>query len=164
MGPMMFLMLACGATDADLLTDVEVEQAWLEDVALREIIVLGGVLRGSAELVVETTDDEVLRGTVDLRGGEIGLALDLAFAGSRQLQLKLPDAPITGDQLLGRYQGFSDGLAVPIGVEVLHLRNEHHVEIDEPLLLAGIGLSISCSWLELSLQEFSWNTDTGELL
>jgi hypothetical protein len=145
-------LAGCKGVDGRDLEDIVVQAAWLEDVELRTLSILGGSVGGAGTLVIETPDDELIETRLRLRGGSLGLGLELFpwMVPVFQAPLRLPDdGEITGDMLVGQFTGNSESISVIGGIEARHLRNRHKVRIDAPLVAMGVGLMISYDWLAL---------------
>jgi hypothetical protein len=143
-------MLSGCAQDLSHLEEVEVRQAWVVGAHLTDVAVIGGGTWGKGTLEVLGMEGEELTVPVTLRGGSVGFAFDFSRS-EPQLQLELPDEPVTADQLLGSYRGSGEEITVVAGVDVKHLHNEHGVGIDQACLAWGLGINFAYEWLNMRL-------------
>ena len=153
------LVAACAPVDLGPLEDLQVEAAWIQEVQVRDMVVLGGTARGDGVLHVVGEGME-LAAPVELDGGVVGFGVDMAnVAPIGTFLLELPDAQVRGEELLGRYRGSLSSMVLLAGVEVRHLHNGRGVGLDQPFLGYGLGMVVGFTWLDLELQD----TPTGAL-
>ncbi len=144
------------------LAGATIERAWLEDYEWVALGVVGGGLDGRAWLYAEGSDGVLYEQYVEIRGGLAGFAVEVTFASEEHLELDLPPAPITGDDLFSRYRGSFEAFVVGFGFASLHLKNEHGVEIDDDGLAFFMGISVSAAWMQLVPAEPPPEPDTAE--
>lgn len=162
------LLLVTGcAPDLSTLEAVEVERARVVGTRLSSVALFGGGTWGTGTLEVDGSAGELLEVPVTLRGGTLGAILDLTRE-EPELQLELPDQPVTADQLLGSYRGSTEEIVVIAGVDVRHLHNEHGVGIDQATLAWGLGVMFAYEWLRIRVdgdrhlvQDTGWSSDDG---
>jgi len=160
-------LFGCRDVDAGFLADVEVHRAEIERFQVQTVAVIGGGLFGRGDVVIEAVDGQEYVVPVEVKGGTLGLGVDLLPVGAVGRALfELPDRRVMGDELFGRYKGSSQPFVAMAGVEVHHLRNEYGVIIDEPALGLGIGVMVGGEWLTLrpridELPEFERDTGGG---
>ena len=148
--PIWMGLLGCRTVDADFLADIEVQYAEIDRFQVQTVALIGGALFGQGELLIEAVDRQEYLIPVEVKGGTVGLGVDLLPVGAvGQAILELPDRRIYGDELFGRYKGSSQSFVAGAGVEVHHLRNEYGVIIDEPAFGVGIGVMAGGEWLTL---------------
>ncbi|MFH1465859.1 MAG: hypothetical protein ABIO70_15840 [Pseudomonadota bacterium] len=159
--PLLAAALAGCSPDLTALAAVEVREAWIEDLALTSVALIGGACWGRGELVVLGQQGEHLEVPLKLRGGMVGAAFDFSRE-TPELDLELPDTPIRADRLLGGYRGSGEQITIFVGVEVRHLHNDHGVGIDQASLTEGLAVMFAYEWLKLRLDdEPSLGEDTG---
>jgi hypothetical protein len=160
--PLLAVALLPGCTpDTSFLAEIEVREAWVEDLRLTSAALIGGPCWGRGELVIEGQGGEHVEVPVKVRGGMVGVALDFSRE-EPELWLELPDHPVQGDDLLGGYRGSGEQVTVLAGVEVRHLHNEHGVGIDQPSLTWGVGVMFAYEWLRLRLDGEPTGEPAGE--
>ncbi len=163
--PLLLALVGCAA-DIGHLEEVEVKRASIVGTHLSDVVILGGATWGTGTLEVEGMAGEQLSVPVTLRGGAVGAVFDFTRS-EPDLQLELPDEPITADQLLGSYRGSGEEITIIAGVDVRHLHNEHGVGIDQACLAWGLGIMFAYEWLKVRVDpdrqiysDDSW-ADTG---
>lgn len=148
----------------DGLDHIPVERAYLDDVRLVTVALVGGVVTGEGTLVIEQPNG-LLRGfPVELQGGTVGVAFEIDLDGPiaiNRAELVLPDERITGNQLLGRYHGGSLSLTPGIGVDGHFLRNKHKVRLNKAYLSVGAGVHAGVEWIRVDLKPVE-DDDTDE--
>ncbi len=154
-------LVGCQPVDTTWIPSVPVQEATLERARLRTSAFLGGGVNGAADLHLVDAEGTRWRFPVRLRGGTVGLGLEFSLGLGRDLPLILPDAEITGEMLLDRYVGNSNGLVAGLGVQTRHLRNPHDVRISGPFADVGASAMISVEWLTIRLDEPEDTFDSG---
>jgi len=158
-------MVACSPQPPEL-PGVEADRAWIEDLDLGTVAVVGGVVTGQAMLRIE--DDGRQWGfPVELRGGVVGAVLELGVGFNwAPIELQLPRSDVPGDELLGTYKGFSGGLAIIGGFDGRSLKNKHGVRLRGSPFQLGLSVNASYEWLKIRLPEEtgvgSESFDTGD--
>lgn len=146
------LLLSC-AGPGDELAAIRVVSADLDGIVLKSAAVVGGGVGGRATLNVWDAQGRVHSFPVLIKGSTVGavVEVDRAMDLGRYSAMRLPDEPLTGDQLLGRYRGPSVGVVVGAGVTTWDLENRHGVELDKEFLTLGVAVFAGVEWVHLSL-------------
>ena len=158
-------LLAMGCATVEVppgLAGAQIERAWIEDYDWWALGLVGGGITGSGWLYAEDTQGRVHEQYVELRGGLLGFAFEFSGSGGRTVELDLPPAPITGDDLFRPYSGSFEAFVVGVGFASLHLRNELGVELDDQGLSMLMAVSISAAWMRLVPAEPPPEPDTAE--
>lgn len=114
---MLMLLMACASPDETWLRENEIEQATLSFSSARIAIELSYQRFLWPWLTLTSTTGEIRELPIDMNGQGIGMALEVV-ATDQTLDLDLPDDPVTGHQVLGRYWGWHAGAtAGEYGVE-----------------------------------------------
>lgn len=176
---LLFVLVAClsvscaGSTDAP--ENVEVVDARLENVKMREAGVAMGYVWGKADLLVVGADGGQYSWPVRFDGMLLGIVGAAGTTGSNlQTNFKLPDGSadpldelpdpnrdedvepvdvVMADHLLGTYSGTGIGLAVFQGGHARHLKNDAGVVINPSYWMRGIGILWVFDSLTISLAE-----------
>lgn len=147
---MLPLLLAC-ATPPTSLRVAEVAAAELQGANFDNGSLIGGIVLGDALLVVEDVAGLVVTEPVAFRGTAISLGaettVDPELGGP--IPLELPDAPVSGEQLLGTYRGTAESLVVGVGVSARQLKNQHDVRLRELHLAVGVGTMVGVQWIRV---------------
>jgi len=147
---LLLALLGCRDVDASFLADIEVQRAEIVHFNVQTAALIGGGVFGRGDVVIEAVDGQVHTIPVEVKGGTVGLGLDLLPVGAvGGAVFELPDRRVYGDELFGRYKGSSQSFVAVAGVEVHHLRNEYGVILDEPALGIGIGVMVAGEWITL---------------
>ncbi len=149
------LLLLFGCTDykGEELADVVVDEAWIEDLDYSGMMMIGGGFGGAGTLVVMDPQGERHELPVSLSGGGAGLAMAMSLSFPRDVDLKLPRGRLYGNQLLGRYKGSAEALAVLFGAQVNHLRNDDDVQLDFTSATFGVSVLVAAQWATLLPRE-----------
>jgi hypothetical protein len=142
---MLVLWLACARSTP--LDGKVVESAQLTDPKWAELDAVVGMLEGSADLDVVTTDGEAISMPVHLGGVLLGASVgaDGPIIWS-DIPLDLP-GPTDGSDVLGRYHGSVGGLTAGIGFQTLKLTNSAGVTWGWFGLTVGAGVRASSLWM-----------------
>lgn len=156
-------LLGCQDYDGEELADVVVDEAWVEDLDYAGFVMVGGGWSGGGTLVVMDPRGGRHDLPVTLASGGAGLALNMSTSlGGVDVPLKLPRERIRGNQLLGRYKGSAEALAVLFGAQAHHLRNDDDVQMDFVTATFGISVLVAGQWATLLPKEEEPGTgDTG---
>lgn len=160
-----WLLLGCRPVDSAGL-QTPLTRAWLENIDVRSLSLLGGAWGGRADLVMETAGGSEEARVVGLRGGMLGFGVEMIpwASGAGTLPFRLPDGETVGDDLLGHYSGSRESVVVVGGVMVHHLHNEHGIEIDGPTIGTLVGLFFGSEWVTVDVadQQFDPGGTFGE--
>lgn len=157
-------LLGCRDYKGTELADVIVEDAWIEDLGYGGVLIVGGGWSGNGTLVVVDPQRQRHELPVRLAGGGMGLALSMsASVAPVDVELELPRTQIRGNQLLGKYSGSAEALAVLFGAQVHHLRNRDEVQMDFATVTFGLSVLVAGHWATLLPREDEGDTgDTGD--
>ena len=147
-------LLAC-QRGIDALPGVTAERAWLEDLDLATVAVIGGGVNGRGTLRVQTPDGRQATYPVELHGGVVGGVIELGVAGPfrvNQVELDLGGGPVSGSELLGRYRGWSGGLSIIGGFDHHFLRNRDGVSFDATPFQLGVSANIGYEWVHIGIE------------
>jgi len=150
----LLMLFGCTDYDGDELSDVVVDEAWIEDLDYSGMLMIAGGWSGGGTLVVLDPGGDRHELPVTLSGGGAGLALSMtgSFA-TGDVELDLPRGRIRGNQLLGKYKGSAEALAVLFGAQVNHLRNDDDVQMDFTTVSFGISVLVAAQWATLLPRE-----------
>jgi len=159
----LLLLFGCTDYDGDDLADVVVDEAWIEGLDYSGFLMFGGGWSGGGTLVVKDPRGDLHELPVTLSGGGAGLAMSMSGnVATGDVELKLPRERIRGNQLLGKYKGSAEALAVLFGVQANHLRNDDDVQLDFTTFNFGISVLVAAQWATLLPREEELGTgDTG---
>lgn len=149
-------LLSCRGRPSGL-EGIRASAAYLEDVQLISVGVVGGGVWGDGRLVVVSPDLPYAQAyPVELNGGMVGVVLEFDVDGVARInraELNLPAPTVPANDLLGRYWGGSFGVTAGVGVDYHTLKNRRDVSFDTTLFSAGLGVMLSGEWLRISLAE-----------
>lgn len=148
---LLLLSVACVPYEEEVLSNIVVGEASIEEVELFGMGVVAGGVSGGGQLVVkDALTGERYEVPVNLSGPTVGGLLDfpsLMFAG--QLPLDVPSGT-AGNLLFGQYRGSREGIVVLGGAQGLHLENESRVRIDATRGAIGlVQILIAAQWLSV---------------
>lgn len=149
-----WLLLGCRPVDSAGM-QTPLARAWLENIDLRALSLLGGAWGGRADLVMETASGVQDTRVVGLRGGMAGFGVELIpwASGAGTLPLRLPDEQTVGDDLLGHYSGNGAAAVVIAGAATHHLHNEHDVRIDGVTIGTLVGIFVGAEWVTIDVAD-----------
>lgn len=148
MRPALLLALAAGCSPVEGLgDDTPLLDATLRRVHLRGVTVLGGAFGGDADFEIETPAGERTI-PVRLRGSAAGLGVELAALSHGTFDAVVPEGAVV-DDLFGRYHGSAAQIAVLVGFEVHHLKNDAGIELHGPATTGAVALMWGAEWMTI---------------
>ena len=160
--PVLVSVAGCTPLLPEELSGVQVASARLEGMGSAGMQVIAGAFSGEANLHVNTVDGQEMVVPVDLSIGAAGFLIEAAVTSGGRVELDLPPAGVSGEDLFGTYRGSREALVLLFGPVGVHLENDAGVRIDETELGFGIGLSVSYSWMSMSLHVDEVATSTAD--
>lgn len=164
----LLLLAGCGP-QATGLEGIRAEAARLRDLDLATLAMIGGVVDGDATLEIDTTDGEIVAVPVTLRGGTVGLAMEMTiaidFGIPAELDLSAAGPPVEANDLLGTYDGHGTGAVVIAGVDGRVLENRAGVVLDRDLFALGFAMFAGAEWLRIAVapeDDDTGDDDTGD--
>ena len=160
--PMLCALTACNRAPTGLEQHL-VREAWLGDVDLTTVVLLGGGITGSADLHIIDDYGQEWMYPVHLGGATFGLAFDVGVSPlANHLELDLPRTLVPGNDLLGRYRGAGFSLVLGLGADIHHLKNKSDVRLGRTLFAAGIGIFVGTEGLTIKLSDEDPDEDPDE--
>lgn len=151
--------VACAPPAPDALKALEVESASLSPIGVTVVGLVGGYVEGDATLTVTDTAGVTQDFPIRIEGGLLGAMIELGVSvqdevfQSTSLELPSSDAPLTGDQLVGLFEGSTAGFELGLGFMRHELENEHGVKVKSESLALGFGVAGALEWAAISVEE-----------
>lgn len=147
------MLLACATPDETWLRENEIEHASLSFSTARIAIEASYQRFLWPWLTLTSTTGEVKELNIDMNGQGLGMALEVVVT-DETIEMDLPDDPVTGMDLLGRYWGWHAGAtAGPYGVERGSYINRHGVRMRFRPDTWGLGAGAAGETIRLTLDE-----------